>query len=110
MSHGARTCPFFTLTILPVAAAATSRSVCRHRKAGICSTSTAYVNSQHFEASWPSVSTGMPSHVDALRGFVDIGQHGHAQRLADLFKPIQPISTVISLMGGHAGAVGLVER
>ena len=33
-------CPFLTFTGLPVRPAATSRSVCRQRKAGICSTST----------------------------------------------------------------------
>ena len=35
MSHGAMNCPFFTLTGRPVAAAASSRSVCRARNAGI---------------------------------------------------------------------------
>jgi hypothetical protein len=41
MSHGARNWPFLMLIALPVAAAASSRSVWRLRKAGICSTSTA---------------------------------------------------------------------
>src|SRR5256886_7898724 len=35
MSRGATNCPFLTLTGLPVAAAASSRSVWRQRKAGI---------------------------------------------------------------------------
>ena len=48
-------------TDLLVAAAANRRSVCRHRKAGICSTSTACATSAHCETSWTSVSTGMPS-------------------------------------------------
>ena len=39
MSSGARNCPFLMLTTRPVRAAATSRSVCRDRNAGICSTS-----------------------------------------------------------------------
>src|ERR1700722_13413436 len=60
MSHGARNCPFLTLTTLPVAAAASNRSVCRHRNAGICSTSTACATSVHCAASWMSVSTGRP--------------------------------------------------
>ena len=61
MSHGARNCPFLTLTTLPVAAAASSKSVCRHRKAGICSTSTACATSAHCVASCTSVRTGNPS-------------------------------------------------
>jgi len=61
MSQGAKNWPFLTLTTLPVAAAATRRSVCRHRKAGICSTSTACATSEHCAASWTSVSTGNPS-------------------------------------------------
>ena len=39
MSRPERNWAFLMLTTLPVLAAATSRSVCRHRKAGICSTS-----------------------------------------------------------------------
>ena len=38
-SPGATNCPFFTLMHLPVSAAATSKSVCRQRNAGIWSTS-----------------------------------------------------------------------
>jgi len=33
-------CPFLRFTILPVLAAATTKSVCLTRKAGICKTST----------------------------------------------------------------------
>src|SRR2546430_324270 len=39
MSQGDRNCPFFILMIRPVLPAAISRSVCRARNAGICSTS-----------------------------------------------------------------------
>ena len=41
MSHGARNCPFLILTILSVAQAALIKSVCLHKNAGICNTSTA---------------------------------------------------------------------
>src|SRR6516165_2485030 len=58
MSQGARNCPFLTFTTFPVAAAASRRSVCRHRNAGICSTSTACATSAHCAASWISVRTG----------------------------------------------------
>ncbi len=54
------------LTTRPVSAAAISRSVWRHRKAGICSTST----------------TGATR--GALPGFVHVGDDGQAQALADL--------------------------
>ena len=61
MSQGARNWPFFTLTTRPVLAAATSRSVCRHRKAGICSTSTTSATARIAPASCTSVTTGTPS-------------------------------------------------
>ncbi len=40
MSQGAKNCPFLTLTTLLVLAAATNKSVCLHKKAGTCMTST----------------------------------------------------------------------
>ena len=40
MSHGAKNWPFLTLIILFVLAAAINKSVCLHKKAGICRTST----------------------------------------------------------------------
>jgi hypothetical protein len=40
ISGGERNWPFFTFTACPVFAAATSRSVCRQRNAGICRRST----------------------------------------------------------------------
>ena len=61
MSQGARNCPFLTLTARPVCAAATRRSVCRHKNAGICRTSTACATCAHCAASCTSVSTGTPS-------------------------------------------------
>ena len=51
-------CPFLTLTVLPVCAAATSRSVCLQRNAGTCTTSTTL--------------RGLPDFFDA----VDVRQHG----------------------------------
>ena len=47
MSHGARNWPFLTFTTLPVAPAASSKSVWRQRKAGICRISTAFATSAH---------------------------------------------------------------
>jgi len=39
ISQGERNCPFFKFTTRPVFPAATSKSVCRERNAGICRTS-----------------------------------------------------------------------
>src|SRR5690606_12617604 len=61
MSRGARNWPFLMLTTRPVRAAATSRSVCRERNAGICRTSTASATRSACQGSWMSVSTGTPS-------------------------------------------------
>ena len=60
MSQGARNWPFFTLIGLPVSPAASSRSVWRHRKAGICRTSTACAAMAHCSAVCTSVSVGQP--------------------------------------------------
>ena len=72
MSQGARNWPFLTLTGLPVAAAASSRSVWRQRKAGICSTSTTSATAAHCSGSCTSVTTGQP---DAL---ADLGEDRQA--------------------------------
>ena len=53
-------CPFFTFTGLPVRPAASSRSVCRQRKAGIWSASTTSGAGAACAGSWMSVSTGSP--------------------------------------------------
>ena len=92
MSQGARNCPFLTLTTLPVAAAASSRSVCRHRKAGICSTSTACATSAHCD------------------GLMHVGQHGQSERGTDLGEDRQRLRKPDAARGRAAGAVGLVER
>jgi hypothetical protein len=60
MSQGARNWPFLTLIARPVCAAATRRSVWRHRKAGIWSTSTASATGAHWSGPCTSVSTGQP--------------------------------------------------
>src|SRR6266850_4138834 len=58
MSHGERNCAFFTLIIRPVLPAAISRSVCRARNAGICSTSHTSAAGAAWGASCMSVSIG----------------------------------------------------
>ena len=60
MSQGARNWPFLTCTGRPVAAAASSRSVCRARKAGICSRSQTSATGAAWRGSWMSVVTGSP--------------------------------------------------
>ncbi len=90
MSHGARNWPFFTLIARPVSPAATRRSVCRQRKAGICSTSTACGGRR------------------ALLGRVHVGQHRHAEPLAHLREDLQAPRHADAARGAGAGAVGLV--
>ncbi len=60
MSCGARNWPFLILTGLPLCAQARMKSVCRHRKAGVCSTSTTAATGAISSTSWMSVSTGTP--------------------------------------------------
>ncbi len=59
-SAGARNCPFFRLTVFPVRAAASTRSVCRERNAGICRTSATSATGAACAASWMSVRIGRP--------------------------------------------------
>ena len=61
MSSGAMNCPFLTFTTAPVSPAATTRSVCRARNAGICSTSHTSAATRHCHGSWTSVRTGTPN-------------------------------------------------
>ena len=58
ISQGAKNCPFFTFIILPVFAAAINRSVCLHKNAGICKTSTCFDTISHCSIVWTSVKTG----------------------------------------------------
>src|SRR5579875_3647521 len=51
ISHGAKNCPFFTLIALPVLAAASTKSVCLQRNAGICSTSHTSATGAHCHVS-----------------------------------------------------------
>src|SRR5690606_14324055 len=60
MPSGCSHCPFFTFPGLPVAPAASRRSVCLHRKAGICRTSTTSAAAAHCSGRWTSVRTGSP--------------------------------------------------
>jgi hypothetical protein len=55
------------LTARPARPAATRRSVCRQRKAGICSTSSTPAAFAAWSGSWISESRGTP--VDALTAF-----------------------------------------
>ena len=91
MSQGARNWPFLTFTTRPVLAAAISRSVCRHRKAGICSTSTTSATRAH------------------CAGLVHVGDDGQAERLADLGEHGSAPSRPDAALAREAGAVGLVE-
>src|SRR5712692_4142768 len=58
ISHGERNCPFFRFTARPVFPAATSRSVCRARNAGICKTSHTFAAAATCPTSWTSAKTG----------------------------------------------------
>src|SRR6056297_1168417 len=60
MSPGAMNWPFFTLTAAGVAAAASNRSVCRARNAGICNTAQTSAAAAACSGRWISVVTGKP--------------------------------------------------
>jgi hypothetical protein len=60
MSHGARNCPFLTLTGRPVAAAAASMSVCRDSIAGTWRRSMTGASRAACSGVWKSVVTGSP--------------------------------------------------
>ena len=61
MSQGARNWPFLMFTGLPVLAAATTRSVWRHKKAGICKTSRTSAAGATSLTWCTSESTGSPT-------------------------------------------------
>ena len=77
ISQGDRNWPFLMLTGLPWEAALTMKFVCRHRKAGVCSTSTTAATSASGVSSCTSVSTGTPmlaAHVvEHLQAALDAG-------------------------------------
>ena len=58
ISQGDRNWPFLMLTGRPAAATRTMKLVCRHKNAGVCSTSTTLATSSIGVSSWTSVSTG----------------------------------------------------
>ena len=64
-SQGAKNCPFFILTILSVRLASstllTNKSVCLHKNAGICNTSTVGNTSFICQTSCTSVNTLQPT-------------------------------------------------
>ena len=92
MSHGARNWPFFTFTTRPVSAAATSRSVWRQRKAGICSTSAACATCR------------------ALRRLVHVGEHRDFSVSRISAKIGSAALEPDAARARPAGAVRLVER
>ncbi|MFM2187077.1 MAG: hypothetical protein RIR43_1649, partial [Pseudomonadota bacterium] len=61
MSWGARNWPFLMFTGLPLCATVRMKSVCRHRKAGVCSTSTTAATSGTSSSVCTSVRIGTPS-------------------------------------------------
>ena len=61
IASGAIHCPFLMFTIAPVSPAATKRSVCRHRSAGIWMTSTTPAARRASSGVCTSVSTGTPT-------------------------------------------------
>src|SRR5262245_5114323 len=61
MSQGARNCPFLMFTVFPVRPAATRRSVCRHRNAGIWRMSSTLAAGSACSGSWMSDRTGTPA-------------------------------------------------
>ena len=58
MDSGDMNWPFLTFTQRPVRAAATKRSVCRHKNAGICSTSATSAAHAASSSVWMSVTMG----------------------------------------------------
>ena len=90
MSHGAMNCPFLTLTTRPVFAAATTRSVWRQRKAGICSTS--------------RTSAAGATCLDGM----DVGEHRNPERFLHLGEDAEPFVETGAAEGGDRGPVRLV--
>ncbi len=92
MSHGDRNWPFLMLTGLPWRATFWMKSVCRHRNAGVCSTSATAATSASGVYSCTSVSTGTPIWLLTV---------------SRIFNPFRQAGAAIALV---RGAVGLVER
>ena len=83
--------PFFTFTGLPVAPAATSRSVCRQRNAGICSTSTTSRRRR------------------ALLGQMHVGEDRQSGRRAHAIERGEPLVEPGPAARAGVRAIGLVE-
>jgi hypothetical protein len=89
MSPGARNWPFLMLTGLPQEATAWMKSVCRHRKAGVCSTSTT-------AATWGTSAS------------VHVGEDRHADALTHLGEDLEALLHAHAAEGLAGAAVGLV--
>src|SRR5260221_12337984 len=70
------------LTVRPVCAAATSRSVWRHKKAGICKMSTTSATGPHCSISCTSVIVGRPTITDVH----EIEQCGPVAEVVDILQ------------------------
>jgi hypothetical protein len=107
ISQGERNWPFLIFTGLPALATFWMKSVWRHRKAGVCSTSTTLVTSSSGVYSCTSVSTGRPNcRFTSLKTFKPASRPGPRKlvpevRLAlsklDLKMKGMPSAEVISL-------------
>ena len=92
MSSGARNWPFLMFTGLPARATAWMKSVCRHRNAGVCSTST--------------TATAALDFVHR----VHVGEHRHVDLPADLVEDAQALLHARTAKRRVRTAVGLVVR
>ena len=92
MSSGARNWPFLMLTGLPACATAWMKSVCRHRNAGVCRTSTVAATS--------AISSSC----------VHVGQHRHADLPLHVGEDAQAFLHAEPAERRARAAVGLVVR
>ena len=89
MSCGARNWPFLMFTGRPLCATARMKSVCRHRKAGVCSTSTTAATAAISASLCTSVSIGTPQLA------LDLGQDLQAAlhaRAAEACVPLERLA------------------
>ena len=90
ISQGERNCPFLMLTGLPWLAVLTMKLVCRHRKAGVCRTSTTAATSAQ------------------RRVFVHIGEHRHTHSAPHVLEDLQACVDARSAIARARGSVRLV--
>ena len=84
MSSGARNWPFLMLTGLPARATAWMKSVCRHRNAGVCSTSTTAATSGDIV---DLVHVGQHRHADLALHFGEDAQALRPSRVRETTRP-----------------------